>query len=118
VQANLAAPDENVVAFVPADEAAVDRLGKARIIELDGEIRLIGLALLRPCRADLHAGCVDAVVGRVLDRFGDGLDRHLGLEGEGCDGAGEAVAVASECADGSHKSLLAVLKPPHAASYA
>jgi len=96
----------------------IDRLGKARVVELDGEVGLLRFAGLRPGRADLHAGRIDAIVGGVLDRLGNGLDCHFGLEGEGCYGAGEAVAVASECADGSHSRLLAVWKPPNAASHA
>src|ERR1700741_4865390 len=97
-----AAPNEDMIAVVLADEAAIDGCSEAGIVELDREIRLVGLARLRPGRADLHAGRIDAVVGRVLDRLSDGLDCHFGLEGEGCDGAGEAVAVAGECADGRH----------------
>src|SRR3954471_6970849 len=102
-----AGPDQVAGAVLGLDHGGVDRGREARIVELD---RGIGPALLRgllPGGTELDvAGAGDnpevgALVVVLLDRD----EADLGVEGEGLDRAGEAVAGLGEGADDRHDCL-------------
>jgi len=73
------------------DQGGVDRSREARIVQLDREVVAVALRGLLPSGAELDIAGEDAEVGTLL---GGALDRdELGfdVEGEGLDGASEAV---------------------------
>src|SRR3954451_8422421 len=96
-------PDEAVSAgLVAFDQGGVDRSGEAGIVQLDREILTTLAGGLLPGGPELDRALEDAVVGRLVVSLVGGLDRGLGVDAEGPDRAGEAVARAGEGADLSH----------------
>ena len=65
----------------------------------------MSLGGLLPGGAELHGAGEDAVVGSLVAGFVGGLDRRLGIDAEGLDRAGEALARLGEGADGRHGVL-------------
>src|SRR5882757_6067458 len=100
-----AGPDEVVaLAVLGLNQAGVDRHGKARIVQLDGEIFALRLAGgLLPGSAKIRCTGEDAEVGAALAVALRGDELHgLDVEAQGLDRAGESVLGLGEGADGCH----------------
>src|SRR5258707_6029722 len=96
-----AGPDE-LEAFLAfhLDQGGVDRSREARVVQLDREVVPFGvLGGLLPGRAQLDAAGGDAEMRALVRGVLDADQLGLGVEGEGADATGEAVAVRGEGAD-------------------
>src|SRR6202171_4785484 len=116
-----AGPDE-LEAFLAfhLNQGGVDRSREARVVQLDREVVALGiLGGLLPGRAQLNVAGEDAEVRTLFGGCLDADQLGLGVESERADGAGEAVAVRGEGADGCHCRVLSVFRAaPIAASMA
>src|SRR6266702_5016522 len=79
------------------DQRGVDRSREARVVQLDREVVTLGIpGGLLPGSAQLDVGSEDAEVRTFLGGVLDADQLGLGVESEGADRAGEAVAVRGE----------------------
>src|SRR3954468_19800797 len=110
-----AGPDElEAVLALHLDQGGIDRSREARIVQLDREVIALGvLGGLLPSRSQLDIAGEDAEVRSLVGGVLDPNQLGFGIESEGANRAGEAVAGRGEGADGRHCRVLSVFRAAH-----